>query len=254
MASEPHTLQSRGTIRYRYRWHSAAFFAAMFALAMIALTATIVSSRAASTPLLDEDTMAASRAVAATRLPGQVSLASAGDLQLMLPIYELEVTAIGFHPVADENVIALVPAGRRINGSIIARSLGQVLPGNEGSGYVVMGGDDRLGPATASLDVGAPAGTVVFAPVDGTIAGIRAYNLKGKCPDVEVKIQPQSQSRLLVVMTHIDGLEASLGQPLKAGVTRLGTVRQLDGCLEQQLGQYTYDNGNHLHMQVELYR
>lgn len=226
----------------------------MFALAMIALVASIVSSRAASTPLLDDDTMAAARAMAATRLPKQVSLASNGDLQLMLPIFEQEVTAIGFHPVADDNVVGLLPSGYQTNVSFISRGLSRVLPEGEGPAYVLMEEDGRAGALTAAMDVGAPAGSVIHAPVDGTIAGIKPYMAKGKCADVEVRIQPQAQSRLQVVLTHIDNTQVSLGQPVRAGVTRLGSVRQLDGCLEQHLGQYTYDNGNHLHMQVESYR
>jgi len=250
MASEPHTLQPRVSAgRYRFRWHSAAFLATMFALAMIAMAAVVVSSRASSTPLLDDHAMSASRALATTRLPEQIQLARAGELNLMLPVFQEEVTAIGYHPVDGEGVVIMSPSGRQINGSILSNL--NVFSDSDGPGYFLMSEGGLQGSATCSMDVGAPAGTMVFAPVDGTIAGIRSYNLKGQCPDTEIKIQPQNQTRLLVVMTHMINLEASLGQPVRAGETRLGAVRKMDGCVEQQLSQYTYDSGNHLHLQVE---
>lgn len=251
MASEPHTLQPQVSIKYRYRWHSAVFLASMFVLAMLALTAVIASSRAASTPLLNEMTMSAARETASVKTPAEIVLARAGELQLMLPIHEEQVTTIGYHPVNDGNVVSLTANGHQLNDSILS-SLSRVT-GADGPGYFVMQeGSSRLGPATGALDVGAPAGTFVFSPVEGTIAGIRSYNLKGHCPDTEVKIQPLNQSNMMVVMTHIGNIQATLGQPVKAGVTRIGAVRKLDGCTEQQMARFTYDSGNHLHMQVEM--
>lgn len=249
MALEPNTLQPRVSSRYRYRWHSAAFLATMFVLALVALGAVIASSRAASTPLLDEHTMAAAREVGMTHEPARIPLATAGDIHIMLPIFEQEVTAVGYHPVDGDNLITLRPNGRHLNGSFIS-SLGQVSQ-PEGPGFYLMEEGGRFGTATCSLDVGAPAGTVVFAPVDGIVAGIRNYNVRGECPDTEVRIQPQYESNMLLVMTHMGNIQATLGQPVRAGETRLGSVRRLDGCIEQQLSRYTYDSGNHLHMQVE---
>ncbi len=248
MASEPHTLQPQVPARYRFRWHSAAFLATMFALALVAGAALFVSSRASSTPLLDERTMAASRELASTREPAKLRLAGAGEIQLMLPIFEQEVTAVGYHPVDGDNIVSLIPNGHQINSSFIS-SLGQT--SGAGLGYFLMDEGGRNGSATGSMDVGAPAGTVVFAPVDGVVAGIRSYNLRGECPDTEVKIQPKYQSNMLVVMTHLGNIQATLGQAIRGGETRLGSVRQMDGCLGQQLGDFTYDSGNHVHIQVE---
>jgi len=249
MSLERDTLRPRVSSRYRYRWHSAAFFATMFVLALVALVGVIASSRAESTPLLDEHTMAASRQVGWTHKPAKFSLAAAGEINLMLPIFEQEVTSVGYHPVDGDGLITLIPNGRQLNGSIIS-SL-EILSREDGPGYYLMEEGGRFGSATCSLDVGAPAGTVVFAPVDGTVAGIRTYNLRGECPDTEIRIQPQNQSNMLVVMTHLGNIQATLGQLIRAGETRLGSVRRLDGCLEQQLGRYTYDSGNHVQMQVE---
>ncbi len=248
MASQPHTILPRAK-KYRYKWHSAIFLAIMFAIAMFAFTASIVSSRAASTPLLDDATMSAAREVASTKLPERVPLAQAEGLQLMLPVYGREVTAIGFHPSADDDAVPLDPIGQQVNGSVIASSLGQVFP-QDGTKYVVMSGSGDAD--IKAMDVGAPAGTNVFAPVDGVVTGIKAYQEEGQCPDIEINIQPQSQPRLTVALSHLDYPQVSLGQPVRTGTTRIGSVRAMDGCLNQSLRQYTYDNGNHLQMQVDL--
>ena len=42
----------------------------------------------------------------------------------MLPIFEQQVTAIGYHPGDGDNLITLNPNGRQLNGSFIS-SLGQ---------------------------------------------------------------------------------------------------------------------------------
>ena len=254
MASQPHMLRPRaGTYRYKYKWHSAAFLATMLVIAMTALGATIVSSRASSTPLLDNATMSAVREMASTRPPEKVPVAQAGDLQLMLPVYSGEITAIGYHAADSPDAVALTPIGHQVNGSIITRGINSLFP-QGGFQYVTMGDDNGFGTATQAMDLGAPAGTRVYAPVNGVIAGIRSYAIDGHCPDVEIKVRPQSDATMLVVLTHIDQPQVTLGQPIRAGVTQLGAVRGLDGCVDQPLKRYTSDNGNHLQMQVDVVR
>ncbi len=256
MASEPETLRPRSNTSYRYRWNSVVFFASMVVLALVALAVTLVSSRTTSSPLLDDSTMSASREMAALQQPRGVALAEVEGIRLMLPIYEEVVTAVGYHPVNAEGVISLEPMGVRLNSSAFEKGLVQIFSDGDSPGYFIMEDDKELGSSTASMDIGAPAGSVVYAPVDGTIASIRSYDLRGTCPDTEIRIQAQGQASMIVVLTHIDNPEAALGQPVRAGVSRLGSVRKMDGCYQQQLGRYTYDDGNHLHVQVErnLYR
>lgn len=251
MATEPYTLQPRTTPRYRYRWHSVAFLTTMFILGMVALAALLLSSRDGSSPLLDEATVSAASEVAATIEPANIPLAQAGELVLMLPVYQGEISAVGFHPTSGDDVISLNPMGIRINGSLLDRSLGNAAGDGVVPGYFIMDESGDYGSPTGAMDIGAPAGTMVYSPVDGTVAGIKSYNLRGQCPDTEILIQPRQQSNLLVVLTHIDLPEASLGQPLKAGVTKMGTVRKMDGCYAQQLAGYTSDGGNHVQIQVE---
>ncbi len=250
MASRPQTYKPRLAGKYRYKWHSAAFLAAMFVIAVLALGVTLVSSGGSSSPLLDNETMSAAREMASMMSPKQIPLAQAGNLQLMLPIYEKTVTVIGFQPVNDANVVSLTPLGRQVDGSAGLHALSEISP-QGGPQYVVLDGGDESGSQIGEMDVGAPAGSSVFAPVDGVVVGISDYSIDGQCPDTMVKIQPQAQMQVLVVLSHVDQPAISLGQPVRSGVTRIGTVRGLAGCLDQPLKQYTSDNGNHLQLQVE---
>jgi hypothetical protein len=225
----------------------------MFVLAMIALVLIIASSRSSSTPLLDEETMAASKEVANTQNPETIPLANAGDLALMLPIVGNSVTAIGYHPVEDEDIISLQPIGHQVNGSVIS-DIGDIFESEDDVGYFVMDEESEEVSPTTSIDVGASYGTSIYAPVDGTVVGIKSYDFAGECPDNEIRIQPADESSVVVVMTHVDNVEATLGQPVRAAVSKIGAVNKLDSCLTQKLSEFTYDSGNHVHMQVELFR
>ncbi|MHB1382265.1 MAG: hypothetical protein ACYCXJ_08600 [Thermoleophilia bacterium] len=234
------------------RWHSAAFLAVMIILAVIAAVLIFFSSRDTSTPLLDEETIAASREQASTENPEEIVLASTGELDLMLPVVAASVTAVGYHPVEEDDIISLKPKGRQVNASVIS-GIGQILQTDESIGYYVMEDDSDVSPTTA-MDVGAAFGTFVYAPVDGTVVGIKSYEYAGECTDTEIRIQPLRQSNVVVVMTHLDNIEATLGQPVKAGVSRVGVVNKLDGCLVHKISEFTADSGNHVHIQVELFR
>lgn len=245
-------MQPRARARFRLRWQSAAFLGVMVILAAIALVLIIASARDEPTPLLDEETLAASDELALTQTPEKVPLARVGELELMLPVVSQSVTAIGYHPVEDEDVISLEPFGKQFNASVIS-GISQMFDSEEGFGYYIMDEDSDVSPTT-SLDVGAPYGTFVFAPVDGTVVGIRPYDFAGECPDTEIRIQPLNQSNVVVVMTHLTSIEATLGQPVKAGESRIGSINKLDGCITHKISEFTADDGNHVHVQVELFR
>lgn len=197
--------------------------------------------------------MAAAKEVASTQNPEAIVLASAGELDLLLPIVGQSVSAIGFHPVQDDEIISLEPAGKQLNKSVVS-GIGDIFRSSDNVSYYIMEENADSASPTASMDVGAPYGTAIFSPVDGSVVGIKSYDFAGECPDTEIRIQPTGQSRLVVVLTHVTDVEATLGQPVRAGVTRLGAVNKLDGCLRQKLSEFTSDSGNHVHMQVELYR
>ena len=113
----------------------------------------------------------------------------------------------------------------------------------------------RLGPDTAGLDVGAPAGTTVYSPVDGVIAGVSDYVVSGRIEGYEVTITPAvAASGLVLRITHLDdraaGSRPSVGTPVRAGITPLGTVHDFSGVVEQELSTFTNDAGNHVDLEL----
>jgi hypothetical protein len=167
--------------------------------------------------------------------PPEIVIARADAVEIHVPVDPERVTAAAFHPVNDPSGVEL-----QRSGPLDIHQAGR-------------GG--RAGPETAGLDVGAPAGTAVYAPVDGTIASVSDYLVSGKIEGYEVTIMPSAASSgLLLRLTHLEepasGERPSVGTPVRAGVTPLGRVRDFSGVAEQELAQFTSDDGNHVHMEL----
>ena len=87
-----------------------------------------------------------------------------GDLRLYLPIQEGRVTAVGYHAVGD-GALALDPVGTQANAGVFTRLLRRLFGEDKGSiRFYLMGGSG--GSETGGLDIGAPPGTDVYAPVE----------------------------------------------------------------------------------------
>ncbi len=167
--------------------------------------------------------------------PPELIIARAEGVEVHLPVDPERVTAIAFHPIDDPSGVALSASG--------AVTIHQA----ERRG--------RVGPDTAGLDVGAPAGTTVFAPVNGVIASVSDYMVSGRIEGYEVTITPAiAASGLVLRVTHLgdrdNGERPSVGTPVRAGVTPLGTVHDFSGVVEQELSQYTSDAGNHVNLEL----
>ncbi|HVI37666.1 MAG TPA: hypothetical protein VM684_15645, partial [Gaiellales bacterium] len=108
------------------------------------------------------------------------TLATVSGLSLEVPVSDGRITAIVYHATGAANAIPLSPAGTQKNAGFLAR-LGNRLFGSGGGGgpsyYIDSSGD---GPDTGSVDVGAPAGTDVYSPVDGTVVSVQPYVLNGE--------------------------------------------------------------------------
>lgn len=167
------------------------------------------------------------------RLP-DVVLARVGRLQLMLPIERGQVTAVLFHPADQPGVVPLTPDDR--------------------VEHVVAPPDGRAGPDTAAVDVGAPATSIVFSPVDGVVVSVTPYLVAGRQEGYELAIAPSALGGVLVRMTHLEkpgGLpRPRVGRSVTAGQTVVGQVRDFSRVAEQELAQYTSDAGNHVRLEV----
>jgi murein DD-endopeptidase MepM/ murein hydrolase activator NlpD len=181
--------------------------------------------------------------------PSPQVVALHGDLRLYLPINETRITAVGYHAVGD-GALALDPVGAQANAGVFTRLFNRLFGEEEGGiRYNLMGGD--TGPETAGLDVGAPVGTDVYAPVDGTVVGISDRIVDGEVFGVRIEIQPTGSPGLVVVLTNLDADEAlTIGSTVAAARTELGSVVDLSAVETSSLAAYTQDLGQHVHIEV----
>jgi hypothetical protein len=165
-----------------------------------------------------------------------VVLARADGVDLHLPIDRSMITAIAFRAVDDPGAVAMTPS-------------------SGGVSYRVASNDSQSGPDTGSVDVGAPAGTPVFSPVDGTVASVSPYLVAGRQQGYQVGIAPSAAADVQVELTHLESPAGSsppaVGTPVRAGLKpALGQVRDFSHVAQQDLSQYTSDSGNHVHIEV----
>jgi biotin carboxyl carrier protein len=105
-----------------------------------------------------------------------------------------------------------------------------------------------------SVDVGAVAGTKVYAPVTGTVVLVKDYLLFDVCPDIEIHIQPEGRPDLDVVVIHAADQAVKAGDRVIGGQTVIAHVRDIAAYIsgDIQLADYTAngDPGDHSHVQV----
>jgi hypothetical protein len=190
----------------------------------------------------------ASRLLPAGPPTGQV-IARIGTLNVKLPVNEGLVTAIGYHGASD-GALSLTPIGTQANEGLLKRLLHKIVGGGTGSPrwYLLSGGQ---GPSTSALDVGAPPGTDVYSPVDGTIVGIGKVVLNGEAAGERIDIQPTIAPSLVVSVSRLK-IDPSLvvGAMLTADGSRLGKLLDLSKVERQALARYTNDSGNHVLVEV----
>jgi murein DD-endopeptidase MepM/ murein hydrolase activator NlpD len=177
-------------------------------------------------------------------------LAVRGPLRLQLPISESRVTAIGYHSAASGS-LALDPVGSRANEGLARRIVRRLFGGGgRGIRYYQLGGQG--GPSTGVLNVGAPSGTDVYSPVDGTVVGLASHVVSGRKRGVRIDIQPTDAPSLVVSITHLRADPAlEIGDAVAASRSRIGSVIDFSKVEQQALARYTQDAGNHVAVEVQ---
>jgi hypothetical protein len=172
-----------------------------------------------------------------------------GTLNLLLPVNQSRVTAIGYSG-GSIGALALDPVGAQANEGLLKRVVHKVVGGGSGSPrwYQLPGG---AGPGTGALDVGAPPKTDVYAPVDGTIVGISKVVLNGRVCGRRIDIQPTSAPSLVVSVSRLrPDPSLKVGATVTKAGSKLGQVIDLSNVEKQALAQYTNDEGNHVLLEV----
>ena len=168
--------------------------------------------------------------------PQRVVMARSGRLEVVLPVSEKQVTAVYFRAAGDPGGIAMTPASS--------------LP------HAVTQEESTSGAALAAVDVGAPAGSVVYSPVDGVVTAVSPYRVLGSPEVLSMVITPSGMPDVAVNVTHVepgpDGAVPQVGSAVGAGRTVLGRVRDMSRVETPAIARYTNDAGNHV--TVELLR
>ena len=173
-------------------------------------------------------------------------LATIGNLRVQSPVAQGGVTAVGFHG-SDDGALVVKPVGPQRNEGLVAR-LWHRITGASKTGlawYQLSGGPLR------TLDVGAVAGTDVYAPADGTIVAIRDQVVSGKVVGAEIELRPASAPSLVLSIQNVRPDPAlSVGANVAAGSSKLGTVTNISRYERQALGKYAAEGGNNVALQV----
>jgi biotin carboxyl carrier protein len=188
-------------------------------------------------------------------------IAEYDGLKVHSPISANHITEIEFHQASFSTALQLTPLVTIVDAQEVADKHGtNHLPADEQPrGNVPLIAEavstwrlDSVGPEMSSVDVGALAGTEVYAPVSGKVVKIRTYSLYGLLDDFEVHIQSPAYPGLDIVMLHIDDLSVEVGDTVYGGCTRVAKVRSIGDIIDNNLANFTAqgDIGDHCHVQV----
>jgi murein DD-endopeptidase MepM/ murein hydrolase activator NlpD len=229
--------------RVARRWKIAAL------LVGTALLVTVLLAAFSSPPPSFQASLPEDSSLLATGRPLPQVIAFQGDVRIQLPVSQESVTALAYHG-SNAFSLPLEPVGSQVNEGIFSRIIHR-LTGEETSGvtyYQLRGGS---GPQTGALDVGAPAGTAVYAPVDGTVVSIRNLVLDGKLYGHRIDVVPNAAPSVVVSITRLRADPAlTVGSPVTAATSKIGVVLDLSRAEEQQLARVTNDPGNHVTLEV----
>ena len=175
-------------------------------------------------------------------------LAEAAGVEISTPIRPASLTGLGYHPEG-ASLVELVPRGENLSANPLL-SLFADGETPENIHYYMMEAAGRTGPETGALDVGAAAGTTVYAPVTGMVTAIRPDPMVQGANVVEIKPDAKANVRVTVSLVRSGPDSAGVTARVTAGMTKLGTVADSAEILDPQLSSYTSDAGNHVTISV----
>lgn len=171
-------------------------------------------------------------------------LAEAAGLDISTPIRPANLTGIGYHPEG-ESLIEMAPRGRNLSSNALFNLFsGGSTP--ENIQYHIMDAAGRPGFRTGTMDVGAEAGSTVYAPVTGVVTAIRPDPMLQGANIVEIKSSEDQDVRISVSLVRDISEGIGPDKPVTAGMTKLGEVADSSAVLTPQLSEITGDAGNHV--------
>lgn len=180
------------------------------------------------------------------------------DVQLMSPIRYCDYLGAQFHEAypsggdgKPDHPQALQPLGECMRDDNPKGKHPGVIYGVYGeAAYFIEESRGRGTYSTTACDVLSKAGENVYAPADGVVIAAENYLLYGKYPDMRVRIAIDGHPGCHIAVLHLGSLCVERGQRVKAGISLLGTVRDLVPYFYSGPNPYTREDGNHVHVQV----
>jgi hypothetical protein len=222
-------------------------FALLFLLAAVLVVSLLVTAFGGGTaraPLALTSVSLSHTSPLAKPYPEIVALRA--GVRLQLPVDQGRVTAIGYQAAGD-GALSLSPSGHQVNAGLAERVFHSIFGGGGSSSprwYQLDGG-------TSALDVGAPVGTSVYSPVDGTVVAITPFVVEGRRYGSQIDIEPQTSPSLVVAVTQVKADSSlTVGSSVVSGATRLGSIVDLAAVERQALARYTNDSGNHVTIEI----
>lgn len=191
-------------------------------------------------------------------------LANYRSLYLRLPIDPSKLTQVAFHQASGDkafHMTALVPdadmaQAAKLKHAPVSTAASGSAEASSGAGSIWNGAvlrlwrSSRRGKPDTAVDVGTEPGTDVYSPVTGTVLQVRSYKLYNKYADYEIHIKPDGWADVDVVLIHVDDVSVVAGDRVLGGITRIACVRKMSDRVDLQLGGYTRNGGDHVHMQL----
>jgi hypothetical protein len=221
-------------------------------LLIVALLAAALVDRCTPSDAADS----AAQAVGTTeRAEPTPHFATCENVSLHLPVDPGALTALAFHQASNPaalHMTSLVPDADMERAAEVKAEPGAsaTADGRWTGSCLRLWRSNRTGEPDTAADVGADPGTAVLSPVTGTIIEVKAYKLYGRFDDYEIHIQPDGRPGMDVVLIHVADVQVQAGQRVEGGITRLAVVRKMSDKMELQLGGYTANGGDHVHVQV----
>ncbi|MDR1422875.1 MAG: M23 family metallopeptidase [Coriobacteriales bacterium] len=188
-------------------------------------------------------------------------VATYADLQIHSPICVTQITEVEYHQASYDWALQLNPLLTLVDAETVMENHGthHVAADEQPVGDNPMIGEavstwrlDSEGPELSAVDVGAAAGTTVYAPATGTVVRIREYVLFEQIDDYELHIQINGHPEWDIIVLHIDNLVVQEGDKVIGGVTPIAQVRNIGDIIDNNLSNFTIpgETGNHAHVQV----
>lgn len=228
-------------------------------LAVVLLLGLAVLVNSLTTPdgpaVQPQDALASSATSTAMSAPEREPtpvIATCEGTDVHLPIDAAEITVVAFHQASYPDALHLAATVPDADADALAAAVAEGTAVEEGwdGTCLRLWRTNRTGPPDTAIDVGATAGTPVYAPVTGTVVDVKAYLLYQKYDDFEIHIRLDGCDAAEVVLIHVAEPTVAVGDHLVGGVTPVAVVRRLADKLTLQLGAYTTNGGDHVHVQI----